>query len=359
MAILSEEQTMLRDMAREWTKKENPVGAFRKVRDEKMEGGYDASVFAEMAEMGWTGVIIPEEQGGSDFGYMSLGLVLEETGRSLTASPLLASALGAASALMLGGSDAQKSAWLPKIASGEVIGTLAVDEGPRHNPAKNDTSVSGGKLSGTKMFVPEGMSAGLFIVAAADGVYLVDGSDGGVTRSDRAMVDQRGWAEVTFDGAAAERLEAGGDGLLDQILDRARIGAAAEMLGMASQAFDVTLAYLKQRVQFNQVLSSFQALQHRMADLFGEIELMRSAVENGLTALDDQRGDIAIAASQAKAVANDTIHHMSREAVQLHGGIGMTDEYDIGFYLKRARTLEQLWGSSAFHRERFAKLNDF
>ena len=112
-------------------------------------------------------------------------------------------------------------------------------------------------------------------------------------------------------------------------------------------------------MQFNQVLSSFQALQHRMADLFGEIELMRSAVENGLTALDDKRGDIAMAASQAKAVANDAIHHMSKEAVQLHGGIGMTDEYDIGFYLKRARTLEQLWGSSAFHRERFARLNDY
>ncbi|WP_022674047.1 acyl-CoA dehydrogenase family protein [Novosphingopyxis baekryungensis] len=359
MAILSEEQTMLRDMAREWTKKENPVGAFRKVRDEKLDAGYEPAVYAQMAEMGWAGVIIPEEQGGSDFGYMSLGLVLEETGRSLTASPLLASALGAASALILGGSDDQKSHWLPKIASGEIVGTLAVDEGPRHNPAKTEVSVSGGKLSGTKTFVPEGMSAGLFIVSAADGVYLVDGADGGVSRSDRSMVDQRGWAEVTFDGAAAQKLEGGGDDLLDQILDRARIGAAAEMLGMASQAFDVTLAYLKQRVQFNQVLSSFQALQHRMADLFGEIELMRSAVENGLTALDDKRGDIAMAASQAKAVANDAIHHMSKEAVQLHGGIGMTDEYDIGFYLKRARTLEQLWGSSAFHRERFARLNDY
>ncbi len=359
MAILSEEQTMLRDMAREWTKKENPVGAFRKVRDADADAGYDAAVYAEMAEMGWAGVIIPEAQGGSDFGYMSLGLVLEETGRSLTASPLLASALGAASALILGGSDAQKSAWLPKIASGEVIGTLAIDEGPRHHPDKNDTSVSGGKLSGTKMFVPEGMSAGLFIVSAADGVYLVDGSADGVTRSGRSMVDQRGWAELTFDGAPAEKLADGGDDLLDQILDRARIGASAEMLGMALQAFEVTLGYLKQRVQFNQVLSSFQALQHRMADLFGEIELMRSAVENGLAALDDKRGDIAMAASQAKAVASDAIHHMSKEAVQMHGGIGMTDEYDIGFYLKRARTLEQLWGSSAFHRERFARLNDY
>jgi len=359
MAILSEEQTMLRDMAREWTKKENPVGAFRKMRDGDFDGGFDPAVYGQMAEMGWTGVIIPEDQGGSDFGYMSLGLVLEETGRSLTASPLLASALGAASALILGGSDAQKEAWLPKIASGEAIGTLAIDEGPRHDPSKCDTSVSDGKLSGTKMFVPEGMSAGLFVVSAKDGVYLVDGSADGITRSDRSLVDQRGWAEISFDGVPAEKLENGGEDLLDQVLDRARIGAAAEMLGMASEAFDVTLAYLKQRVQFNQVLSSFQALQHRMADLFGEIELMRSAVETALAALDDKRPDIAMLASQAKAVASDTIHHMSKEAVQLHGGIGMTDEYAIGFYLKRARTLEQLWGSSTFHRERFARLNDY
>ncbi len=359
MAILSEEQTMLRDMAREWTKKENPVGAFRKMRDGDFDGGFDPAVYGQMAEMGWAGVIIPEDQGGSDFGYMSLGLVLEETGRSLTASPLLASALGAASALILGGSDAQKEAWLPKIAGGEVIGTLAIDEGPRHNPSKCDTSVSDGKLSGTKMFVPEGMRAGLFVVSASDGVYLVDGSADGVSRSDRSLVDQRGWAEVSFDGVPAEKLENGGEDLLDQVLDRARIGAAAEMLGMASEAFDVTLDYLKQRVQFNQVLSSFQALQHRMADLFGEIELMRSAVETALAALDDKRSDIAMLASQAKAVASDVMNHMSKEAVQLHGGIGMTDEYAIGFYLKRARTLEQLWGSSTFHRERFARLNDY
>lgn len=351
MAVLSEEQEMLRDMARDWATNESPVGAFRKLRDRGE--GFDRAAWQTMAGMGWTGVIVPEAHGGSDFGWLSMGLVVEELGKTLTASPLVAST-AAASAIILGGSEDQKARWLPGIASGEVIVTLAVDEGPRHDPAAITASVSGGTLSGTKAFVPEAAAADLFLVAAADGLYLVE-KGAGVSVSPRRLVDQRGHGEVVFDGATAEKLAGGGAGLTDEVLDRARILAACEMLGMAQQVFDVTLDYLKQRVQFNQVLASFQALQHRMADLFGDLAMMRSAVEGGLQALDSGFG-VARAATLAKAEANRVLHKVSNEGIQLHGGIGMTDEYDIGFYLKRARVLEAQWGSSGYLKDRFAAL---
>ena len=351
MAVLSEEQEMLRDMARDWAANESPVAAFRKVRESGE--GFDRAAWQAMAGMGWTGVIIPEEYGGSDFGWLSMGLVVEELGKTLTASPLAASTL-AASALMLGGSEAQQAKWLPKISSGEAIATLAVDEGPRHDPEKISANVAGGKLTGTKAFVAEAQHADLFVVAAQDGLYLVE-KGAGVAASPRSLTDQRSHAEVRFDGAPAQKLEGGGDTLLDDVLDRARILASCEMLGMAQQVFDVTLDYLKQRVQFNQVLASFQALQHRMADLFGDLAMMRSAVEGGLQALDSGFG-VARAATLAKAEANRVLHKMSSEGIQLHGGIGMTDEYDIGFYLKRARVLEAQWGNTGFLRDRFAAL---
>lgn len=358
MAVLSEEQEMLQGMAREWAANESPVAAFRKLRDGSNGvggggDGFDRDGWAAMAGMGWTGVIVPEAHGGSDFGWLSMGLVIEELGKTLTASPLAAHT-AATSAIVLGGSEAQKAAWLPRLASGEVIATLAVDEGPRHDPAAFAARVEGGRLTGTKAFVPEAQGAGLFVVAATDGLYLVE-KGAGVAVSPRALVDQRAHGEVRFDGAAAERLADGGDGLLTDVLDRARVLAAAEMLGMAQAVFDVTLAYLKQRVQFNQVLASFQALQHRMADLFGDLAMMRSAVEGGLQALDSNVG-IARAATVAKAEANRVLHKMSNEGIQLHGGIGMTDEYDVGFYLKRARVLEAQWGGTGWLRDRFATL---
>ncbi|MDP3745597.1 MAG: acyl-CoA dehydrogenase family protein, partial [Phenylobacterium sp.] len=287
MAVLNEEQSMLRDAAKSWTQEKSPVTAFRKMRDSGAELGYDVNAWNEMAEMGWAGVIIPEEYGGSDFGYLSLGLILEETGRTLTASPLLASGLAAASALVLGGSDAQKSAWLPKIAAGEVVGALAVDEGAHHAPEKTalkaEKSGAGYKLSGTKTFVLEGMAAGVFIVSArtsgAPGdtkgitLFVVPADAKGISRKRLALADSRGAANVSFDnvevGADAVLGEAdNGWDLLEKTLDRARAGVAAEMLGAAVQAFEVTLDYLKVRVQFGQVIGSFQALQHRAAKMF-------------------------------------------------------------------------------------------
>ncbi|MFI4950023.1 MAG: acyl-CoA dehydrogenase family protein, partial [Caulobacterales bacterium] len=252
MAVLSEEQSMLRDAAKSWVQEKSPVTAFRKMRDSGAELGYDTAAWNEMAEMGWAGVIIPEEYGGSNFGYLSLGLILEELGRTLTASPLLASGLAAASALVLGGSDAQKSEWLPKIAEGTAVGALAVDEGAHHAPDKVAAEVKGGKLTGKKTFVLEGMAADILIVSARDGtggdggvgLYLVKADDAGVKRTRLHLADSRGAANIEFSGAAAEPLSGGAD-LLEKVLDRARAGVAAEMLGSALQAFETTLDYLK------------------------------------------------------------------------------------------------------------------
>ena len=355
MAALNDEQVMLRDMAREWADNESPVTAFRKLRAAEPAGGYDAEAWGAIAQMGWAGIVIPEEHGGSAFGYLSLGLVLEQLGRNLAASPL-ASTAAAASAIVMGASDSARAEWLPRLAAGEVIATLAVDEGPRHDPAKLATSVDGGKLTGSKAFVAEGDSAQLFVAAARDGLYLVPGNDG-VTRTHRHMADERSHADVRFDGAVAEKL--GGPELTQAIVDRATAAITAEMLGMAEAAFAQTNDYLKTRVQFGQPLSTFQALQHRMARMFTELELMRSVVEGALEAIDAGRSDLDQAVSLAKATASDTLKLVTREMVQLHGGIGMTDEHDAGFYMKRAAVLEAMWGNAAHHRERFARLNGY
>ena len=362
MAVLTEEQSMLRDAAKSWVQEKSPVTAFRKMRDSGVEVGYDVAAWNEMAEMGWAGVIIPEEYGGSNFGYLSLGLVLEELGRTLTASPLIASGLGAASALILGGSESQKSEWLPKIADGTAVAALAVDEGPHHKPEKVEATVSGGKLTGKKVFVLEGMAANVFVVSAKEGgkieLYLVKADDAGVKRTKLSLADSRGAANVEFNGAAADKLSGGAD-LLEKVLDRARAGLAAEMLGAATQAFEVTLDYLKTRVQFGQVIGSFQALQHRAAKMFTELELSRSAVEAALTAIDNDAPDVPELVSLSKAKMGDTFHLISNEMVQMHGGIGMTDAHDAGFYLKRARAAEAAFGNQAYHRDRYARIQGY
>lgn len=378
MAVLNEEQSMLRDAAKSWTQEKSPVTAFRKMRDSGVEIGYDVNAWNEMAEMGWAGVIIPEEYGGSAFGYLSMGLILEELGRTLTASPLIASGVGAASALVLGGSDAQKSEWLPKIADGSVVGALAVDEGPHHAPEKvalaATKSGSGYSLSGTKTFVLEGLAANLLVVSARtsgkpgdkDGItlFLVPADAKGVSRKRLALADSRGAANITFDkvevgaDAVLGAVDKGGD-VLEKTLDRVRAALAAEMLGSANQAFETTLDYLKVRVQFGQVIGSFQALQHRAAKMFTDLELARSAVEAALQAIDADSPDVAELVSLSKAKMGDVFHLVSNEMVQMHGGIGMTDAHDAGFYLKRARAAEAAFGSQSYHRDRYARINGY
>ena len=378
MAVLNEEQSMLRDAAKSWTQEKSPVTAFRKMRDSGVEIGYDAKAWNEMAEMGWAGVIIPEEYGGSAFGYLSIGLILEELGRNLTASPLIASGVGAASALVLGGSDAQKSEWLPKIADGSVVGALAVDEGAHHAPEKvalaATKSGTGYSLSGAKSFVIEGLAANLLVVSARtsgtpgdkDGItlFLVPADAKGVSRKRLALADSRGAANITFD-----KVEVGADAVLgavdkgwdvlEKTLDRVRAALAAEMLGAANQAFETTLDYLKVRVQFGQVIGSFQALQHRAAKMFTDLELARSAVEAALQAIDADSPDVAELVSLSKAKMGDVFHLVSNEMVQMHGGIGMTDAHDSGFYLKRARAAEAAFGSQSYHRDRYARINGY
>jgi len=378
MAVLNEEQTMLKDQAESWVNEEAPVRALRTLRDSGSDRGFDPGVWSAMVEMGWTGIVVPEALGGSELGFLTFAVLLEQTGRQLTASPLLASALVGASALRLGGSDAQQGDWLPGVVDGSTLLTLAVDEGNRHAPAaialEAAKSGDGYRLSGTKTLVPEGGAATAFIVpartsgkpgeAAGITVFLVRADAPGVSRQRLQTADSRGYANVTFDG-----VEVGGDAvlgevdqgfaLLDAVLDRGRAGLAAEMLGTAAQAFEMTLDYLQTRKQFGAVIGSFQALGHRAAALYSQLELTSSCVEAALEALDRDAEDAAQLCSLAKGKAGDFLFNMSNELIQIHGGIGMTDEFDAGFYLKRARAAESLFGNRAFHRDRYATLLGF
>ena len=378
MAVLNEEQTMIRDSAKSWVQEKSPVTAFRKLRDGGNPDGFDRAVWSEMAEMGWAGILVPEAHGGTGLGYLTLGLVLEETGRTLTASPLVSTALTATTALLLGGNEEQKKKWLPKIAEGKAIGTLAVDEGAHHAPEKvalkAQKAGSGYKLNGKKSFVIDGGVADFIIVAARTNskpgdkngitLFVVDGNAKGVSREKLKTVDNRGVANLTLTDVAVPADAVlgpvdNGFGILESILDRARVGLAAEMLGHAAQSFETTLEYLKTRVQFGQPIGTFQALQHRAARMFTDLELARSCVEAALQAIDRDANDVAQLASLAKAKVGDVVHLVSNEMVQMHGGIGMTDAHDAGLYLKRARVQEATFGGSSYHRDRYASLNGF
>ncbi|MDP1632585.1 MAG: acyl-CoA dehydrogenase family protein [Caulobacter sp.] len=378
MAVLNEEQTMLRDAAKSWAQESSPVTRLRALRDSGSGASFDAAAWAEMGQMGWAGVIVPEAHDGSGFGYLGLGLILEETGRTLVASPLLSTALIGAAALTLGGTDGQKSAWLPKIAAGAVVTALAVDEASHHAPEmtalKAEAAGDGFSLTGKKTFVLDGEAADLIIVVARTGgkpgetdgltLFLVPGDAAGLTRKHLALADSRGAAQLTFAGvklgkdAVLGQVGKGWD-ILEPVLDRARAGLAAEMLGSALQAFEITLDYLKTRTQFGQVIGTFQSLQHRAAKMFTDLETTRSCVEAALEQIDTGATDNRAACSLAKAKASDLAHLVSNEMVQMHGGIGMTDVHDAGLYLKRARVAEQLFGGASYHRDRYAKVMGF
>ncbi|MDB5448522.1 MAG: acyl-CoA dehydrogenase [Phenylobacterium sp.] len=366
---------MLADAARSWVRERAPVSALRKLRSQHAELGYDPDLYAEMVAMGWTGMIVPEAYSGHEFGFQGMGLLAEALGRNLAPSPLIASAVTAASALLLGGTQAQKAQWLPRLVDGSSIGTLALEEAARHQPAGVALTASrsgdGWRLDGWKRPVEFGMAADLFVVAArtsgrpgeAAGVslFLCEASSEGVERHPLTQIDARGDAAVRFQSVALSRAQLLGAvdeglGLLDQVLDRTRAVLAAEMLGSLQEAFERTVDYLKIRKQFGRHIGSFQALQHRAADLLGEIELVRSAVYAALAALDSGSEDVALLVSSAKALAGRTFGHVAREMIQMHGGIGMTDEHDAGLYLKRAHAADISAGNVAFHRERFGKL---
>ena len=373
--VLDEDQSMIRDTAREFCTSRAPVAQLRKLRDSADPLGYSADTWKEMVDLGWAGIVLPEEHGGTGFGWQALGVILEQTGRQLTASPLFASVALGAGAVLLGGSETQKAALLPEIAEGRRTLALALEETPHHSPLGSTLTAradgDGFVLDGHKQFVLDGHSADTLVVVARtsghpgdrDGLtlLLVDGDAEGVTRTRTITADSRNAARIDFAGvrvpagAVLGSVDAGAD-VLEPVLDRGRICLAAEMLGSAEEAFERTVAYLQERKQFGTLIGSFQGLKHRAADTFTELQLARSTVLDALTALDEGRDDIPLVASLAKARMSETLNLVTREAIQMHGGIGMTDEYEIGFFIKRARVTEQALGNAAFHRDRYAEL---
>jgi len=377
--ILNEEQTLLKDSARDFITEKSPVTSLRQLRDDADETGFDKNLWAKMVDMGWAGICIPEEFGGLDFGFLGLGVVLEETGRTLTASPLVSSILVGATAITLGGSDEQKKTLLPQLAEGSLLMTLALDETAHFSPNNIATSAErtaeGYRLNGDKVFVLDGHTADTLIVAARtsgntadrDGItlFLVDRSHAGVTVTRTNMVDSRNAAKINFnnvDVAADAVLGAVDQGaaLLEPLLDRAAVGMAAEMMGASQEVFKRTLEYLKERSQFETKIGTFQSLQHRAVDMYCNLELSKSILMDALSALDEGRNeDFPALASTAKAQLCETLHQISSEGVQMHGGIGMTDEHEIGFFLKRARVAEKTFGDANYHYDRLATLNGF
>jgi alkylation response protein AidB-like acyl-CoA dehydrogenase len=365
--ILSEEAQMVRDTALDFFRERSPITALRKLRDDNDPDGFSRDLWRQMAELGWTGFLVAEDDGGSAFGMTGLAQVMEAAGRTLTASPLMSTALLGASLLALAGSDEQKAEYLPALLAGEHIMALALEEGARHAPDQIDLKAerdgAGYRLSGQKTFVLDGHIADTLIVAARTGagvtLFLIPGE--AAVRTRLTMVDSRNAARIRLDNvvvgpdAVLGRVD-GGAALLDRTLERARAGLAAEMLGSAQEAFDRTVQYVKDRKQFGVAIGSFQALKHRAAQMFCEVEITRSAVLAAVSALDSNANDAAALVSLAKAKANETLFLCGNEGVQMHGGIGMTDEHEIGFFMKRSRVAQASFGDTRFCRDRYARL---
>ena len=376
--ILNEEQQSLKDIAKEFLQKNAPVTHFREIRDTENELGYDEKLWKDMVDLGWSGILVPEEYGGFDFGMVGMGSIFEEMGKMLTPSPLFATGVLGASLITLGGSNSQKQNYLPQIVDGSITTALAVEESNRHSLSQiNTQAIKEGanyKITGDKTFVIDGHSASLLIVAARTGgkegdlsgitLFLIDPQSTGVTITKTSMVDSRNSANISFDGVivSSENIlgeENSGSGILEQVVDRAQVAISAEMLGNASQAFDLTLAYLKERKQFGSLIGTFQALQHRAAGMYSELELTKSSVIAACVAVDENSNDLTRMASLAKFKAGETNHLVTNEAVQMHGGVGVTDEYDVGLYLKRARVTEHIFGNAEYHLDRYASLSEY
>ncbi len=379
MALLfNEEQQYLKDTAKDFVQKNAPINHFRELRDSEDETGYSKELWKQMAELGWAGILISEEYGGSDFGMMGMGGILEETGRCLVPSPLFSTALLGASLIELGGKADQKKDLLTQIAKGELTTAFALEEGSRHTPYRISTTAEkkGGNfvLNGKKTFVLDGHSADLIVLAARTSggiedqsgisLFLIDPNSTGLQVKRTHMVDSRNASEIHLKDVEVSKTKLLGEldvgfPIIEEVLERGQIGISAEMLGNTLEAFDITLEYLKERKQFGAVIGSFQALQHRAAVMFAEIELTKSSVMGALNAVDENSNDRSRFASLAKFKAGETLHLVSSEAVQMHGGVGVTDEFDIGFFLKRSRVAEQIFGSSDYHLDRYAILSEY
>lgn len=372
--VLNEEQVMLRDSARSFLSERAGVSQLRALRDSGNEEGFSRDLWAEIVEMGWPAVLVPEDYGGLGYGFTGIGLILEECGRTLTPTPLLSSAMVGAAAINRAGSDAQRQTLLPGIASGEQLLALAVDEDVTHRPAHCATTVrrsdDGLTIGGSKTMVVDGHIANTLIVTASDAesggkrLLLVPADAHGVEVEPIRLLDTHRAARIRLnDVTVPESSQLGAPGnaadLEDYLLDVARIGQSAELLGLAQVVFERTMAYLRERKQFGVPIGAFQALQHRAARLYSEIEMCVSALRHALATLDSDSDEIAAIASLTKAKLSETAHLAATEGIQMHGGIGMTDEYDIGFFLKRCRILETVFGDRYFHLDRYARENGY
>jgi acyl-CoA dehydrogenase len=377
--VLSEDQELLAKTAADFVAEHSPVSRMRALRDRADPVGFSRPLWKQVAELGWAGIPLPESHGGAGMGLAELAVVLEAFGRALAPEPFLSTVLLAGRALARGGSEAQQQEWLPRIAAGDAIATLAFQEpGARFDACRVATRAeragAGWRLRGKKIQVLDGHVADLLIVSArsaggeADrngiGLFLVRAGARGLRATPQTRVDSRNASLVELDGvevAAGDALGAPGGAaeLLEEVLDFATAGLCAEMLGAMAQAFDLTLAHLKSRQQFGVPIGSFQGLKHRAAQMFIEIELARSAVMAAARAVDAGTPDARALVSLAKARCSDAGMLVANEGVQMFGGVGMTDEYDIGLYLKRARAAQLTLGDAAFHRERWARLSGY
>ena len=373
-----DDQQMLADSAAQFLGEEGAIGKqLRLTREDEAGHGFDPALWKQFAEMGFTGMLVAEDDGGLGMGHVEAGIVLEEIGRNLTPSPFLSSSVLGATAL--GSADGTvRERWLPGLVSGEHVYAVALDEGAKHRPERiamrAERSGNGFKLTGTKDFVVHGASADMLVVAArtagseddSDGVTLfaVPKDAAKLSHDAARLVDGSVASRATFDGVELDGDAVigevdGGREVLNRMLDAGRVGAAAEGVGVARGAMDLTVDYLKQRKQFGQLIGEFQALQHRAAHLYSEVEIARAATIKAQQMLDAGSEQASLMASVAKAKVAQTAGLAVREGVQMHGGIGMTDEYDIGLYMKRDRALQEFLGDANYHANRVAELSGY
>ena len=354
----SDDMKQLRDQAQKFLREHCPPKAARRVLEG--EAAYDKALWGRLAEMGWLGAAVPEEFGGAGLGYEGLCVLAEELGAALAPVPFASSAYLATEAILAAGSEAQKQAHLPKLASGEKIGTLALAEGAGNpNPAKIKTSVASGKLSGTKLPVADGGIADLAVVLALEsgkpGLFLVDLGGAGVTRETVATIDpSRDHAKLVFTDAPAERLGAGGDGweLTRGLLDRAAILIAFEQVGGAQTCLTMARDYALERYAFGRPIGSFQAIKHKLADVYIATELARSNAYYGAWALATGAAELPLAAAAARVAATEAFHLASKENIQTHGGMGFTWEADCHLYYRRSKHLALTLGSLPWWQDR-------
>ena len=376
--VLNEEQQMLKESAQGFLAEFAPIAELRKQRDAGSQTGYADNLWGQMTDMGWAAILVPEAYGGLEFGHVGMGQIVEQTGRTLTASPLFATAVLGVTAINVAGNETQKTELLGAIAGGEITTALAVDEKIHHAPTQISTTAvkqgGGYVLNGAKRFVADGSTADKLIVAARTSgeagdtqgisLFVVDRTAAGVEVERVEMTDTRNYANINFSNvevAEAALLGEEGKGFkaLSATLDAGNVYLSAELLGIAQQSFDMTLQYLKERKQFGVLIGSFQALQHRAADWWSQVELCKSVVLKSLQAMDEGDKRAPVLASVAKAKLCEVAELSTNEAIQMHAGIGMTDEYDIGFFIKRSRPAQMMFGDNSYHTDRFALLSGY